>query len=165
MATTEFQPPTARRRRSRFYVGIAWALIVAAIASRSMQVSFLSAFFVFLLGMIITASLALAWLTLWAQRDDSLPGQFTIGSLLFATCFISIFCAAVRWVGARSLELHPQRTSEGLIYLPVAIGCGLVGLITMPIAFGMLDSMLRAAIWSLKRPLVRSGLKRMLSRD
>ena len=165
MATTEFQPPTSRLRWSRFYGGIVWAAMVAAIVSLSMQVPFLSVFFVFLLGMIITASLALAWLTLWAQRNDSLPGQFTIGSLLFATCFIAIFCAAVRWIGARSLELHAQRTSEGLVYLPVAIGCGFVAVITVPIAFGMLDSMLRAAIWSLKRPLVRSGLKRMLSRD
>jgi hypothetical protein len=164
MTTTEFQPPTASLRWSRFYGGIGWALIVAAGVSPITQAPFWSVFFVFLLGTIITASLALAWLTLWAQRDNSLPGQFTIGSLLFATCFIAIFCAAVRWLGARLAELHAQRTDQGLIFLPVAIGCGLVAAITVPIAFGMLDSMLRAATWSLKQPPVRSWLKRMLSR-
>lgn len=165
MATTEFQPPTARLRWSRFGGGIVWAAMVAAIVSAATETTFWLVFCVFLLGMIITASLALAWLTLWAQRENALPGQFSIGSLLFATCFIAIFFAAVRWIGANVSHVHDLHGAEGLMYLLIAIACGLVGLITVPIAFGMLDSMLRAATWSLKRPLVRSGLKRMLSRS
>lgn len=158
MATTQFQPPTASLRWSRFGGGIAWAAMVASIISAATETPFMLVFFVFFFGSLVTAAVGLAWLTLWAQRDNSLPGQFSIGSLLFATCFIAIFFAAVRWIGA---NLSHVRGAEGWMYLPIAMACGLAGLITVPIAFGMLDSMLRAANWSLKQPLVRSWLKRI----
>ncbi len=157
----DFQAPSLKLTWFRFCGGVAWAALISAMVSAATRTSFWPVFLVALPGMLATAALGLAWLTLWAQRRNSLPGQFTIGSMLFATCFVAIFFAAVRWIGAHVSHFHGMHPAEGQVYLPVTIMVALAAAISIPIALGMLDSMLRAAIWSLRKPSARVWLKRI----
>ncbi|HVW36897.1 MAG TPA: hypothetical protein VHB99_06315, partial [Pirellulales bacterium] len=108
----------------------------------------------------------------WAQRQNSLPGQFTIGSLLFATCFAAIFFAAVRWLGSNLAFIPPRSSPSGSVYFGVAFSSLLIVVISIPIVLGMLDALLRMASWLLRQPAVRPwvrfvlrGVRRVGNRD
>lgn len=167
-----FQPPTRGLLAGRLGGAVAWLAFVAALATGLTESNFAAVFAVVFAGALACGVLALAWLTLWAQRENSLPGQFTIGSLLFATCFAAIFFAAVRWLGS-NLAFMPQRsTTPGSVYFGVAIGSLLVLAISVPIVFGMFDALLRMALWFIRRPAVRPwirwtlrGARRFANRD
>ncbi|HEV7225285.1 MAG TPA: hypothetical protein VGN42_21445 [Pirellulales bacterium] len=159
-----YQPPSRTTLWLRFFGGIAWFGFLAWLVSISTRTPFRAAFVVVSGGGILTACLALAWLTLWAQRRNSVAGQFTIGSVLFATCFAAIFCAAVRWIGVQ-LDRGPRLPSGGgWLFLPVAFAVSIAAVISIPIVFGMLNSMLRFGIWSLRRPALRRGFRSLRRR-
>lgn len=157
--SSPFQPPSRGLIAGRLIGGFGWLALLAFVSSALTKTNFVPVFAIVCAGALASGALALAWLTLWAQRENSLARQFTIGSLLFATCFAAIFFAAVRWLGS-NLAFLPQRTSPaGSTYFGVAIGCLLVFAISIPIVFGMLDSLLRLAIWLLRQPAVRSAVR------
>lgn len=137
---------------------------LAAIVSAATRTRFWPVFSVVSGGTMLTGCLALAWLTLWAGRRNSLPGQFTIGSLLFATGFTAIFFAAVRWIGVALEHAHDLRSGGGWLFLPVAFAVSVAVVLSVPIVFGMLNSMLRAGIWSMCQPAVRRGIKALRRR-
>jgi hypothetical protein len=143
----------------RFCGGIAWLAFLAWLVSVYTRTPFGPVFAVVSGGTMLAACLALAWLTLWAGRRNSLPGQFTIGSLLFATCFAANFFAAVRWIGAALEHAHDLPSGGGWLFLPVALAVSIAAAISIPIVFGMLNSMLRFGIWSMRRPAVRRGIR------
>ena len=154
-----YQPPSRATRVVRFAGGIAWLAFVALLAAMYTQTAFAPAFAIVLGGALACGVLALAWLTLWAQRRNSIAGQFTIGSLLFATCFAAVFFAAVRWLGA-NWAFGPRHASpSGASYFGIAVGCLLVLAISIPIVFGMLEALLRLAIWLMHLPAVRPAVR------
>lgn len=155
----DYKPPTLRLRWGRFLGGVGWSAMVAALLSELTDAPFAPLFAVCLAGMLVAASLGLAWMTIWARRRQSLPGQFTIGSLFFATCFVALYFAAVRWVGFKLMLRDGMHSDGAVLYIPAALLCGLIALISIPIAFGMLEAVLRAGIWSLRQPIVRASLK------
>src|SRR6185437_7715677 len=115
-----YKPPGRMTLWLRFFGGIVWFGFLAWLVSMSTRTPFRAVFVVVSGGEILTACLALAWLTLWAERRNSVAGQFTIGSLLFATCFAAIFFAAVRWIGAALDHAHHSPSGGGWLFLPVA---------------------------------------------
>lgn len=143
----------------RFCGGIVWLAFLASLVSTYTQTPLGPVFVVVSGGTTLTACLALAWLTLWAGRRNSLPGQFTVGSLLFATCFAAIFFAAVRWIGAALKRAHDFPSGGGWLFLPVALAVSVAVVFSIPIVFGMLNSMLRFGIWSMRQPAVRRGIR------
>lgn len=172
MKNQPFQPPSRALLAARLLGAIAWLALVALLAAASTQSNFASVFAVVIAGALASGVLALAWLTLWAQRQNSLPGQFTIGSLMFATCFAAIFLAAVRWLGSNLAFLSPRSSPSGSVYIGVAFGCLLILAISIPIVFGMFDALMRLAIWFMRRPAVRPwirwtlrGARRFANRD
>lgn len=162
MTNQPFQPPSRALLAARLLGAIAWLAFVALLAAASTESNFTPVFAVVISGALACGVLALAWLTLWAQRQNSLPGQFTIGSLLFATCFAAIFFAAVRWLGSNLAFLSPRSSPSGSVYIGVAFGCLLILAISIPIVFGMFDALLRMAIWLLRRPALRPAVRFVL---
>lgn len=157
-----FRPPSRGLIAGRLIGGFAWLALLAWLASMATETDFLPVLAITCGGALASGAIALAWLTLWAQRENSLAGQFTIGSLLFATCLAAIFFAAVRWLGS-NLAFLPERASpSGSTYFGVAVAGLLALAISIPIVFGMLDSLLRIAIWLLRRPAMRTAVRAML---
>lgn len=162
MTNAPFQPPSRRLLAARVVGAVAWLAFVAALAAASTQAAFAPVFAVVMAGALACGVLTLAWLTLWAQRQNSLPGQFTIGSLLFATCFAAIFFAAVRWLGSNLAFVPPRSSPSGSVYFGVAFSCLLIVAISIPIVLGMLDALLRIAIWFIRQPAVRPWVRSVL---
>lgn len=157
-----FQPPSRRLLAARLVGAVAWLAFIALLAAAGTHTAFAPVFAVVLAGALACGVLALAWLTLWAQRQNSLPGQFTIASLLFATCFAAIFFAAVRWLGSNLAFIPPRSSPSGSVYLGVAFSSLLIVAISIPIVLGMLDALLRMAIWFMRRPAVRPWVRFVL---
>jgi hypothetical protein len=84
--------------------------------------------------------------------------------LLFATGFAAIFFATVRWIGAAMAHAHGWTSSGGWLFLPVAIAVSIAAAISIPIVFGMLNSMLCFGIWSMRQPAVRRGIRSLRRR-
>jgi hypothetical protein len=132
---------------------------VAAFISGITRTPYSSVFLVCVVGSLLAG--ALVCLTRGTRRDRSLPGQFTIRSLLFAIGLVALYFAAVRWVGAK-LTVPNSTRSDGLLSCFVAaFPCGLIALISIPIASEMVEPLLRAAARLLRQPIVRSSLKRL----
>jgi len=159
-----YKPPGRMTLWLRFFGGIVWFGFLAWLVSMSTRTPFRAVFVVVSGGEILTACLALAWLTLWAERRNSVAGQFTIGSLLFATCFAAIFFAAVRWIGAALDHAHHSPSGGGWLFLPVAFAVSIAAVISIPIVFGMLNSILRFGIWSMRQPALRRRVKSLRRR-
>ena len=157
-----YRPPSRAMRVARFAGGIAWLAFVALFAAMYTRTAFAPVFAVVLGGALACGVLALAWLTLWAQRRNSIAGQFTIGSLLFATSFAAIFFAAVRWLGTNWAFGPRPASPSGASYFGIAVGCLIVLAISIPIVFGMLESLLRLAIWLMHLPVARPALRFVL---
>lgn len=159
MTTSDSQDLTPIHHWARFVAGAGWSALVAAFIAGITDAPYATVFAVCLLGLLLAG--ALVWLTLEARRKRSLPGQFTIGSLLFATCFVAFYFAAVRWVGVKLTIPNGMPSDVLLSYFIAAFPCGLIALISILIAFGMVETLLRAGIWSLRRPLMQASLKKL----
>jgi hypothetical protein len=141
--------PTPARRVRGFLVGLAWLCFLALPLSVVSKAPFWVVLLVLFTGAVFTGGLALWWLWLWALRKDGRPGQFGLGSLFFLMAFVSLYLGAVR--GLMLLLPVPGARDEPLAFFFLALG-GLVAIIlSVPFVLRMLDALLWAAVWLVRR--------------
>jgi hypothetical protein len=153
---TDPSRPTPLRLWLRFSTGIIYLALISTFLSLGLQYSFIFTFAVVLGGTLVCSALALTWITLWAQRRDSQLGQFGIGSLMFLTLFAAIFCAVVRSITSRLMELHAVTQADDLQIL-AAVGAVTIVIIAVSLAFvlRLIESLLKAAVWLVRQRWLR----------
>lgn len=148
--------PSAARQWLNFIKGSAYLAGVSFLASSILRYPFAPTFAAVAAGTLSCSAVALVWITLWAQRRESRLGQFGIGSLLFLTLFVAVFCATVRFCATRIMELYPgDRVEPTLTMISVAtltligVACSLFFVIRL------LESLLNGLTWMIRRPWFR----------
>ena len=155
---------SGHRRRSpprlvvRFLGGLCYLALVAVLLSGVTTVAFWPMFLAVLAGAAFCTGLALFWLTRWAVREDGRPRQFSLGSLFFLTTFVAIYCAVVRWLVVNSWPRLSSPPPAGEQFLWVGIGCLFLAAISIPIVFGMAESLVWFGVWLVRHPRVRRWL-------
>jgi hypothetical protein len=119
--------------------------------------------------------LAIVWLTLWAVRDRSRLGQFTVGSLLFLAIFVAMFFGAARYLAdqaSRSVHHEPsswQAAEHGAgVESPGVRGnaptsefvllCLVLAALAVPFLLRMSDSVVWFFAWLVRRRCLRRWL-------
>jgi hypothetical protein len=139
----------------RFAAGLIYFALVAALLAGATDTSFLSVYPVLLAGVAAATAIGLLWLTLWARRHDSRPGQFQVGSLFFLTLEAGLLFAAIRWTAARFAQLHLRRSEQDFGFAFAAAFWLLVMPIGILVAIFMAEATIWAGVWLLKRPFAR----------
>jgi len=113
-------------------------------------------------GTLACTALALTWITLWAQRKDSQLGQFTIGSFLFATVFLSLFLAAVRWLVSSILARGRHDPGDWTAAFLVVSAFSLAFfVVSIPILVMFAEGLVWIAAWTARRwPVKRTPQRR-----
>lgn len=138
--------------------------LVAILFSDFVGMRFLPVFFAVLAGAAFSTTLAIAWLTCWAVREDSRPGQFGLGSLFFLTTLAAVYFGLVRWLVVHSR--YPIARGPGQVwqeYLVVGILCAVLSLLGVPFLLMMAESLVWVAVAIVRRPWVQRWLKRRRS--
>ena len=139
--------PTPARRVKGLLVGLTWLFCIAGPLSVVLRAPFWVVLLAVFSGTVFVGGLAIWWLTLWALRKDSRRGQFGLGSLLFLTLFVSLYLGSIRGL----MMLVPGAPAEGWMILLVAL-FGLIPVaVSIPFILMMLDALLWAAVWLVKR--------------
>lgn len=150
----------------KLFTGLLWLALPAAVLHVVTGYPFVFIFVMLFLGSLLCCGLGLWWMTLWALRRDSRVGQFTVGSLLFATLFLAMFLGFVRWVvgaGAAAQGFHGSQ-DNGPVFLAVALICLVWCAISVSIVASMTEAVLWGAVWLLKRPAVRRWRRSLRNR-
>ncbi len=157
--------PTHRRLLwLRFLAGVVWLGSFAGLLSDLTRLSFWAVFAGVLSASLISGSLALWWLGLWATRPGSRLGQFGIGSLLFLTAFVAIYLGAVRWlvIGAqRNLSARGDGADfapEMDLFAAIAVTVLILAAFSIPALVVLTEGVLWAAVWLVRRPFVQGLL-------
>ncbi|MBN2474919.1 MAG: hypothetical protein JXB62_09955 [Pirellulales bacterium] len=154
------QPTSRRRLLGQLLIGLAYLALVAAMLRSTTGHSFLVVLPAVIGGALFCSGLALAWLTLWAVRNDGRLGQFGLGSLFFLTVFAALYFGLVRWLVVAVERGSAARTGDGGRFLSTAVLCLVVVLTSVPFVLGMTESLLWLAVWIVRRRPVRKLLAR-----
>lgn len=143
----------------RFAAGLGYFAICAGMLTAMTDVGFGRMYLAVLGAGAACAALVLCWMTLWALRKDSRPGQFTIGSLFFLTALLAILLAGARWV---SLHLDP-RIQSAISATPARValvaGVSLLPLVVaVPFLAWMSEAVIWFGVWLLRQPAVRERM-------
>jgi hypothetical protein len=143
-----------------FLVGLAYlaALSLAIVALTG--TAFWIVFPAVVAGAAAASGLALAWATLWALRDDGRLGQFTVGSLLFLTVFVSGYFALVRWLAIAARQNLKLDIPDAPAFATFGVASLLPILIGIPLMVRMAESVVWFGVWLVRRPAVRDWLRR-----
>ncbi|MBN2581304.1 MAG: hypothetical protein JXB10_20150 [Pirellulales bacterium] len=122
-------------------------------------------FFLILFGLVCSVAfcggILLWWMTLWASRKESRLGQFTVGSLLFATFFLALFCGIASSCVLVLESFHGTLSPETKIL--IWIFCAVGVLISFCPGLLLLEVLLRTATWMVKRRWIQRWLFRRSS--
>lgn len=139
--------PSAGRRGRGFLAGLLWFCLLAWPASLLLDIPFWKVLPVLFGGSVAVGGLALWWLALWARRKETRPGQFGVGSLMFLTLFAALYLGAVRGL----LTLAPDAPAGIWVFLLTALFGLLPVAVSIPFVLMMLDALLWAGVWVVRR--------------
>ena len=162
------KPPDARQwpasRLLRFPVGFAYLALVAWILSSITDVGFLPMFVAVVIAAAFCTTLAIVWLTCWALREDARPGQFGLASLFFLTTLAAIYFGVIRWLMVHYKPFPAYRSNDHLeTYMALAVVCLFLALVAVPFLLVTAETVVWAAVWIVRRPIVRRWLHRRRS--
>ncbi len=144
---------------SRVAAGLAYFAIVATFLALATNVNYFWVYSALLAGVAVATAIGLVWLTLWARRHDSRPGQFQIGSLFFLTLEAGLLFAAIRWTAGRFAHANLPATEQEIGFA-FAIA---FWLLAMPIgifaAIFMAEGTIWTGVWLLKQPLAKRTVR------
>ncbi len=149
----------ALARWLRLVMGLGWFLLISLFVSGATNRDLLPVFAVVSGGGLGLGVLGLVWLSLWAQARKRDFDQFHLGSILFLTVYVAAFAASVRWLAGGALE-----TEGPWIVLPIGVFCLFAAILSVPIVLGMLESLLRGAVWCMRQPVFRRLIRALRRR-
>jgi len=151
--------PSCTRSCLRLLAGLFYLTLVALFFCSMTETAFLPVFVAVACGACFSTALGVWWLTRWALRDDSRPGQFGLASLLLLLTVAAVYFALVRMVVIRFVSLGSSRPDEASwAFLMVAVFCLFFALLGVPFLLAMADSLVWFAVWLVRRPAVRRWL-------
>jgi hypothetical protein len=153
--------PTSRRRLwLHFLAGLAYTALVATFFSGCTQCAFPFVFTAVLSGFFVCGGLGLWWLKLRVTKKDARLGQFSVGSLLFLMAFVAMFFGTVRWIVVRVSQQEQGLQADSVtlfcIFAPI---CLVLAPISMPFVLRMIEAVIWAAVWFVKRPPVHRWIR------
>lgn len=148
----------------RFMAGLAWLAVMAELLSRLADRPFAVVYAVTVGVSLFASGLALTWLYRWALNENSRERQFGISSLLFATTFIAIYFAGVRWAAAQvEARVHEHLPWQALAAIIVAWTV-FIG-VTCPFVLWITEALLWFAVWLVRKPPVKRLARHLLKRQ
>lgn len=164
----EFQPTTRGTLWRRFLLGMLWLAMIASGLTLLNEGTlsgwpFSTMYAATICAALVTAGLALLWLTLWAKNDKARAGQFAISSLFFLVTFAALYFAGIRWVVDR-IETRVQEVLPWNAIAMVAFGYTAVVLFSCPAVLGITEALMWLGVWLVRWPPARPLLKLLLRR-
>jgi hypothetical protein len=164
----EYQPTTRGLLWIRFLLGMAWMATIASgltllNGSPLSLGTFMPMYGATVFGALVTAGLALAWLTRWAKNAKARTGQYAIGSLFFLMTFAAIFFASVRWV-VGCAEAHLRQALPWNAVAVIGFVCMLVVAFTFPAVLAITEPLLWFGVWLVRWPPARPVWRLFLRR-
>lgn len=147
----------------RFIAGMAWLAVMADLLSILSDRPFAVVYAVTVGASLFCSGLALAWLYRWALNKTARERQFGISSLLFATTFIAIYFAGVRWAAAQvEARVHEQLPWQALA--AVVVGWTAFIGVTCPFVLWVTEALLWFAVWLVRWPPAKRFARHLLKR-
>lgn len=152
--------PSALGLATKFLTGLLYLAAVAGLMGGATGREFLPSLLVVATSAAITTAVCLVLLTRWSVRDVVGPKQFRLATLLIVTGLFSVLFAVVRWFATGPGRPGPRLPSDGMIWLETfVLGVGLT-LISVPFLLSMAEALVWAAVWIVRRKVVRAWLQR-----
>jgi len=145
-------PPSLKRLWLQLAAGVMYLAFVSGFLSAVTDNPFWAVFVGVVTAAVFYVGLALCWVTLWARREDSKVGQYTIGSFFFLTVFLAGFLSLTRWVAtAFAREDLGSTTPTVGQFLAVALVCSVFLTASIPFMLRAAESVIWLSVRFLRR--------------
>jgi hypothetical protein len=154
------RPATAGRLAGRFVLGLYYFAAAALVLSGLTGIAFWRLLAALLPAALACGLLILAMLARWALRPDGRLRQFGLGTALRAMALFAAFFAFVRWLVVAGDSRLMAELPEGAPFLLLAGVCAILVVLAVPFVLGMLEALVWAAAWLVRRRAFRRMLVR-----